>query len=108
MVIVVMAVAWGAMSGAMGRLPVGSDHGGYAGVQALAMELRELPPGDALYYRSLGWHYDYYLFDASLERRWWGSAWKLAADAGQSAREEPDRGQWVVLPPADSGADTGC
>jgi len=98
------ALVWGGISGAMGRLPVGSDHGAYSGVDALAAQLRELPPDDTLYYRSFGWHYDFYLFDAPQERRWWGSAWKLADDAAKSATAEPARGQWVILPPPDTGA----
>lgn len=99
-----VTVGWGGVAAALGRFPVGSDHGAYAGVSTLAARLEELPTGDALYYHSLGWHYDFYLFDAPLERRWWGSAWKLADDAAKTAASEPRRGQWIVLPPADAGA----
>jgi hypothetical protein len=52
----------------------------------------------------LGWHYDFYLFDAPQERRWWGSGWKLADDAAATARSEPGRPQWVVLPGWESSA----
>jgi hypothetical protein len=70
-------------------------------VNALAGQLRALPPGSVIYYRSLGWHYDFYLYDAPLERRWWDSGWKLADDAAKTAAAQPEREQWVVLPPAD-------
>ena len=36
--------------------------------------LRKQPADAVIYDRWLGWHYDYYLFDAPQERRWWGSA----------------------------------
>ena len=78
--------------GAAGRLPVGSDHGVYAGLdQAVAM-LRKQPADAVIYHRWLSWHYDFYLFDAPQERRWWGSGWKLADDAARTARTEPEHG----------------
>jgi 4-amino-4-deoxy-L-arabinose transferase-like glycosyltransferase len=98
------ALAWGATLGAAGRLPVGSDHGAYAGARALAAELRALPDESLVYYRSWGWHYGYYLFDAPQERRWWSTAWKLADDAATTARTPKKQPQWVVLPPTDLSA----
>ena len=67
--------------GAAGRLPVGSDHGAYAGLDRLVATLRAQPADAVIYHRWLGWHYDFYLFDAPQERRWWGTGWKLADDA---------------------------
>ena len=84
--------------GTSGRLPTGSDHGAYAGLDQVIATLRQQPADAIIYDRWLGWHYDFYLFDAPQERRWWGSGWKLADDAAHTARAEPKRGQWVVLP----------
>jgi len=100
--VLILTLALSAALGAMGRLPVGSDHSAYTGVRELATELRALPDDSVLYYHSLGWHYDYYLFDAPQDRRWWDSAWKLAGDAAKAAIAEPQRQQWVILPAADA------
>jgi hypothetical protein len=92
------ALLYASWLGAAGRLPVGSDHGAYAGLNQAVALLRKQPADAVIYDRWLGWHYDFYLFDAPQERRWWGSGWKLADDAADIARTEPERGQWVVLP----------
>ncbi len=99
-----MAIALTAISvyatwlGAAGRIPVGSDYGAYRGVDRAAAALAALPADAVIYYRSLGWHLDFYLFDAPQERRWYDGAQKLATDAGRTARAEPARPQWLVLP----------
>ena len=77
---------------------MGSDHGAYAGLDQVIATLRTQPADAIVYDRWLGWHYDFYLFDAPQERRWWGSGWKLADDAAHTARTKPERAQWVVLP----------
>jgi len=92
------ALLYASWLGAAGRLPVGSDHGAYAGLDRVVALLRQQPADAVIYDRWLGWHYDFYLFDAPQERRWWGSGWKLADDAADTARSEPEREQWVVLP----------
>jgi hypothetical protein len=92
------ALLYASWLGAAGRLPVGSDHGAYAGLDQVIALLRKQPADAVIYHRWLSWHYDFYLFDAPQERRWWGSGWKLADDAARTARTQPDRPQWVVLP----------
>ena len=72
------ALLYACWLGAAGRLPVGSDHGAYAGLDQAIATLRKQPADAIIYDRWLGWHYDFYLFDAPQERRWWGSGWKLA------------------------------
>ena len=94
----VPALLYAAWLGGAGRLPVGSDHGAYSGLDQVIGTLRKQPADAVIYDRWLGWHYDFYLFDAPQERRWWGSGWKLAGDAADTARTEPERAQWVVLP----------
>ena len=104
LLVLVPALLYASWLGAAGRLPVGSDHGAYAGLdQAIAL-LRKQPADAVIYDRWLGWHYDFYLFDVPQERRWWGSGWKLADDAADTAQTEPARAQWVVLPDWESSA----
>jgi 4-amino-4-deoxy-L-arabinose transferase-like glycosyltransferase len=92
------ALACAAWLGAAGRLPVGSDHGAYSGLDQVVAVLRSQPANAVIYHRWLSWHYDFYLFDAPQERRWWDSGWKLAEDAARTGRVEPERLQWVALP----------
>lgn len=104
LLLIIPALLYAAWLGAAGRLPVGSDHGAYAGLDQAIAVLRHQPDGAIIYHRWLGWHYDFYLFDAPQERRWWGSGWKLADDAARTARGEPDRPQWLVLPAWEASA----
>jgi len=96
--VLVPALAYAGWLGATGRLPVGSDHGAYAGLDQVVAILRDQPADAVIYHRWLSWHYDFYLFDAPQERRWWGTGQKLAGDASDTARTEPGRPQWIVLP----------
>ena len=98
LLVLVPALLYASWLGAAGRLPAGSDHGAYTGLDQAIATLRNQPADAVIYDRWLGWHYDFYLFDAPQERRWWGSGWKLADDAAHTAWSEPERGQWVVLP----------
>jgi len=82
--------------GVAGRLPVGSDHGAYAGLPQVIAELRSQPADAIIYQHALGWHFDYYLFGAPQEHRWFGSGWQLADVAARMARQ--GRPQWLVLP----------
>lgn len=90
--------AYTAWLGAAGHIPVGSDYGAYRGVDRAAAALAALPPDTVIYYRSLGWHLDFYLFNAPQERRWYDTADKLADEAAATARARPTRPQWLVLP----------
>jgi 4-amino-4-deoxy-L-arabinose transferase-like glycosyltransferase len=94
----VALMGWAAWLGATARLPVGSDHGAYTGLDRIAAFLRAQDADAVIYQRWIGWHFDFYLFDAPQERRWWGAGWKLAGDAARTDRETPGRSQWVVLP----------
>lgn len=84
--------------GAAGRIPVGSDYGAYRGIDRVAAALADLPDDAVIYYRSLGWHLDFYLFAGPQERRWYDGAQKLADDAGRTEHAEPGRPQWLALP----------
>ena len=104
LLLLVPALLYASWLGMSGRLPVGSDHGAYAGLDQVVSILRDQPADAVIYHRWLSWHYDFYLFNAPQERRWWGSGWKLADDAAQTVLTEPGRPQWVVLPGWESSA----
>jgi 4-amino-4-deoxy-L-arabinose transferase-like glycosyltransferase len=68
-------------------LPLG-DGGGYDGVARVAAHVRAAEaPGAMLYHQALGWHYNFYLYDAPVDLRWWQDpadlARKAAAGVGQ-------------------------
>jgi hypothetical protein len=90
-------LAWGMWLGVAGRLPVGSDHGAFRGLDQVIAFVRARPPDALVYHQSLGWYFDFYLFDAPQQRLWWDSSWKLADLAARVARIEPEREQWLVL-----------
>jgi hypothetical protein len=92
-----LALTYAAWLGVGGRLPVGSAYAAYGGVDRLMATLRDRPADAVIYHHSLGWHLDYYLFDAPQERRWWDAGPKLAADAAATAQAEPARSQWLAL-----------
>jgi hypothetical protein len=91
-------LGWAAWLGAGARLPVGSDHGAYFGLERIVADLRAQPSSAVIYHQWISWHYDYYLFDAPQERRWWSTPWKLAEDAAVTAQSEPWRTQWLAVP----------
>ncbi|MCX7707807.1 MAG: glycosyltransferase family 39 protein, partial [Anaerolineae bacterium] len=97
---VVLAVALGvaAWLGAAGRIPVGSDHGAYAGIRQVAAFLREQPAETIVYHQSLGWYFDFYLFDAPQERRWFDTPEKLADEVTRTIEVQPAVPQWLVIP----------
>jgi 4-amino-4-deoxy-L-arabinose transferase-like glycosyltransferase len=94
----VAAVSWAASLGAAGRLPIGSDHGAYAGLEDVVTALRAQPADTIIYDHWLGWYYNFYLFDSPQERRWWADAADLADTAARTAKLEPQRDQWLVIP----------
>ena len=95
--VLALALVYAAGLGTTGRLPVGSDHGAYAGLDQVVTTVRQQPADAVVYHQCLGWYFDFYLFDAPQERRWWDSGWKLASDAFQTAQQTPARRQWVIL-----------
>jgi hypothetical protein len=92
--VVAVSLAFAAYLGMTGRLPVGSDHGAYAGLDRGIAFIAARPADAIIYHHSLGWHYNFYLFDAPQERRWYGTVWKLADDAAATHSRE----QWLLLP----------
>ncbi|OQA43882.1 MAG: hypothetical protein BWY52_01751 [Chloroflexi bacterium ADurb.Bin325] len=64
-----IALTGAAALGVTGRLPIGSDHGAYAGLPQVVAQLRRQPADAVIYQHALGWHFDYYLFDAPQESR---------------------------------------
>jgi len=86
---------------AVGQIPVGGDHGAYAGLEQVVAFLRDLPVGTVLYDRWLSWHYDFYLFDAYLYRAGFPTPEWLAMDA---AAHFDGRPRYVVVPGWESAA----
>ncbi len=82
--ILVISLVRPAYLGATSQLAVGGDHGAYQGIDHLAAYVRaHLPPGTTLYYHWLGWHYGYYLRDASLNTVWYPDPQTLAEQAAE-------------------------
>lgn len=72
-----------ATTAAAGGLPVGGDKGAYTGIgHAVAWMSENLETPFVLYHTQLGWHFQYYLFDAvatgQVELRWFPSTTYLA------------------------------
>jgi hypothetical protein len=74
--------------GVSGRLPVGSDHGAFDNLDRVVAFVRSRPANALVYHHSLGWYFDFYLFDAPQERPWWENGWKLADLANRVARDD--------------------
>lgn len=98
-----LSLAPGAVAAAQGDLPIGSDHGDYAGLHDAVAWLAEQPGPLVLYHQALGWHYRFYLFDDLLpigeqpprvDLRWFPSVAYLADNAAKT----PYPPTYVVLP----------
>jgi 4-amino-4-deoxy-L-arabinose transferase-like glycosyltransferase len=78
-----------------GRIPVGSDHGEYTGIDDAARFIRtSLPPGSVIYHSTLGWLFGYYLYGAHLDFWWYPSlTWLADTAAGRS-----EQSQYIVVP----------
>ncbi len=76
------------------RLPLG-DGGAYDGVPQIAAHVRSAEPSDAiLYHHWLGWHYNFYLYGAPVELRWWQDP----ADLVHNAAANPGQRQLIAFP----------
>lgn len=76
----------GALQAARGELPIGGDHGAYEGLREASAWLDDhSPPGAVLYHQSLGWHFQFYLFEnpRSYAVRWVATPVALADDAAK-------------------------
>ncbi|MCC6455477.1 MAG: glycosyltransferase family 39 protein [Caldilineaceae bacterium] len=91
-----------ALDAAQGRIPIGGDHGDYAGLTAAvawlengagSQEQSEIGSPLVLYHQVLGWHFRFYLYDALQPRgddpprvdlRWFPSAAYLADNAAKT------------------------
>ena len=96
-----VCLALPAFNAAHGRYPVGSDHGAYDGIGKVAAFLRGLPEGTVVYQHWLGWHYDYYLFDAPIYLAYWPTPAWLARDVQAFGAREP---RYMAFPSWESPA----
>jgi hypothetical protein len=98
LILLLLAPAWHA---ARSRYPVGGDHGAYDGIDVVASFLRELPEGAVVYHHWLGWHYDYYLFDAPVYLAYWPTPAWLARDVQVFGATDP---RYATFPSWESSA----
>lgn len=77
-------------------VPVGGDHGAYDGIDTVATYVRSLPEGTVIYYDSLGWTLQYYLFDSYVFPSSFGSPAALSADLLTFGEGDAER--YLVLP----------
>ena len=99
MVCLCLATVPPAVQAAQGQLPIGGDHGDYAGLdQALRYVDQAAAGRGVLYHRELGWQARYYLFDAvqrgAIDLRYFPSGAYLA----DSATKLPQRTQYLIAP----------
>ena len=93
-----------AVQAAQGQLPIGGDHGDYAGLdQALPYVAQAAAGNGVLYHRELGWQARFYLFDAvqrgAIELRYFPSAVYLADKPPSApARQILDRARLGACP----------
>jgi 4-amino-4-deoxy-L-arabinose transferase-like glycosyltransferase len=98
---------WAGWTGVSGRLPVGSDHGAFDSLDRVVEFVRSRPSGALVYHHSLGWYFDFYLFDAPQQRPWWENSWKLADLASRTANAQAGREQWLVLTEGEDPTEEG-
>ena len=81
-VVLTLSLVWGAGQAAVGRIPVGGDHGAYLGIEAVASYLQKVVPAErgVLYHRWLGWHWQWYLWDGPHGRVYWADPQMLVDD----------------------------
>ena len=97
----VILLAWPAWNAAHSRYPVGGDHGAYDGIEKVATFLSHLPEGSVVYQHWLGWHYQYYLFDAPVYLAYWPTPAWLARDVQAFGAQEP---RYITFPSWESPA----
>jgi 4-amino-4-deoxy-L-arabinose transferase-like glycosyltransferase len=90
-------LTWASWTGVSGRLPVGSDHGAFDNLDRVVTFVRSRPSSAVVYHHSLGWYFDFYLFDAPQRRPWWENSWQLADLAKRTTSAEPGHELWLVL-----------
>ncbi|MFQ6100964.1 MAG: ArnT family glycosyltransferase [Anaerolineae bacterium] len=101
LLLLAVSLTFPAWHAAHSRYPVGGDHGAYDGIVEVAAFLRGLPEGTVIYQHWLGWHYDYYLFDAPVYLAHWPTPAWLAQDVWAFGAQEP---RYVTFPSWESSA----
>jgi 4-amino-4-deoxy-L-arabinose transferase-like glycosyltransferase len=97
----VILLLFPAFNAARNRYPVGGDHGAYDGIDRVTAFLHRLPAGSVVYQHWLGWHYDYYLFDAPVYLAYWPTPAWLARDVQAFGWREP---RYITFPSWESPA----
>ncbi|MCB9148825.1 MAG: glycosyltransferase family 39 protein [Caldilineaceae bacterium] len=99
--LLLMPPAWQA---AQGGLPIGGDHGDYAGLRPAMQWIKQealagsAPPSVVLYHNVLGWHLQYYLYaqiqHGQVDLRWFPHVFYLA----QNATTAPHMRKFLITP----------
>ncbi|HSN74391.1 MAG TPA: hypothetical protein VL334_04740 [Anaerolineae bacterium] len=90
---VALGLLYAGHTASFARLPLG-DGGAYDGVQQVAAHVRRAEPAGAiLYHHWLGWHYNFYLYAAPVELRWW----QEPADLARKAAANPGQRQLIAF-----------
>ena len=95
--VVGISVLWGAGQATAARLPIGGDHGAYAGIEGVASYLQAQVPAHrgVLYQRWLGWHWNWYLWGGPEGRVYWSEPAMLLDDIRTSPH---GYSRYVVFP----------
>lgn len=99
--LLLISLAFPAWNAAHSRYPVGGDHGAYDGIDEVVSLLHGLPEGTVVYHHWLGWHYDYYLFDAPVHLAYWPTPAWLVEDVLAFGGREP---RYITFPSWESSA----
>ena len=96
MVALLLLIAPPAWEASQGRLPIGGDHGDYAGLNEALAAVNV--PGALLFHRELGWHARFALFDpirsGAVQLRYYPSSVYLA----DAATKSPHKDRFVIAP----------
>jgi 4-amino-4-deoxy-L-arabinose transferase-like glycosyltransferase len=95
---IILLMAWPAYQTTRNAYPVGGDHGAFDGIDQVADYLNQQPVGTIVYYQSLGWSLNYYLFDAYIYLAPFGSPAALEADLATFGSDQHEPPRFVVLP----------
>ena len=90
-----------AFNAACNHYAIGGNQGVYDGVDRVAVFLSGLPEGSVVYHHWLGWHYQYYLFDAPVYLAYWPTPAWLARDVQVFGAREP---RYITFPSWESSA----
>ncbi len=94
----ILLMVWPAYQTTRNAYPVGGDHGAFDGIDQVADYLSQQPVGTIVYYQSLGWTLNYYLFDAYVYLAPFDSPAALESDLATFGDDPDQPPRFLVLP----------